>query len=224
MQFYNGDLLLKEVLPPTTPQATLIFLHGLGGRNEDCLTVLKELERIAGLNLYMVLPQAQSMPITINNGLRMSAWYDILDLERRDKMDFVGIANAVQQILAIIAAIKQNPVLATKKIILAGFSQGAVISLATMLAQPGLLSAVAALSGYLPLAPNDLNNATVATPIFMAHGDADQVISYAIGYNAYIALKNANYKLSWHRYAMDHSICHNELKDLANWLQQLIFA
>lgn len=214
----TDNLTIQEIESPN-PQAVLIMLHGLGGSNLNLLPLANEIQNVSQLSLHIILPQAPIMPVTINNGLQMPAWYDILSLQRNGNIDLNGIGCSSQKIWNIILTVRQHSILGTKKIFLAGFSQGAVISLATMLAYHRELSGIIALSGYLPF--KDIPPARDdAIPIFMAHGTEDDIVDYTSGYTAYSALKNANYPVNWHQYPIAHTISRTEIKDLSTWLVQ----
>lgn len=218
MSHHTTEPLLIQEIPASNPQAVLILLHGLGGNSNDLIPLAHDLVKITKLDLHIILPQAPSLAVTINQGLVMPAWYDINSLHKSGHVDYNGIAQSVAKIWQLIAGLQHNTALKQKKLILGGFSQGAVISLATMLSYPGELNAILSLSGYLPF--DNIALAEHATPIFMAHGTLDDVVAYDAGYNAYSALKKANYAVTLQQYNMAHTICRAEIKDLGQWLMQ----
>lgn len=153
----------------------------------------------------------------------MRAWYDIYALNNIGKVDTAGIANSVAAIHDLIDREVSRGV-ETKDIILAGFSQGAVIALTTGLDYPKPLAGIMALSGYLPQAEQVLASASAANrdmPIFIAHGTEDNIVPYALGKSAYAALKQAGYSTTWRSYPMEHSVCAQEISDISRWLQSV---
>lgn len=210
---------ILEINPSSPATAIIIWLHGLGATNEDFVSVAYDLERLTHLNIRFVFPQAPSMPVTINNGSIMPAWYDIHSFDQEGKIDHSGISASVHQIKILIEnELKKG--FPAKKIILAGFSQGAVIALSTLLSHPQSLGGVIALSGYLPHFTLPLAKHTI--PIFIGHGIEDTVVPYYFGEMAFESLKNANYPVTWHTYAMPHTVSEEEIYDISQWLQKIL--
>lgn len=211
----NAELI--EINPSRPATLSIIWLHGLGASSDDFVPVAHQLHHLTGLALRFVFPQAPSRPVTINNGAIMPAWYDIRSFERDGELDTKGIELSVQQINLLI---KQEIMLGLNadKIILAGFSQGAVVALSTLLAHPERLGGAIALSGYLPYTKIPSNH---ATPIFIGHGTADDIVPYTLGQAAYHALTHANYPVTLRSYTMPHSVCDQEIRDIAGWLNGL---
>ncbi len=207
-----------ELNPATTATTSILWLHGLGARNDDFLPLAKQLQQLTGLALRFVFPQAPLRAITVNNGYVMPAWYDLASFDREGAIDHAGIHLSVQQINALIEKEKQRG-FNSSTIFVAGFSQGAVIALATLLADSQPLGGIIALSGYLPQLK--LSPAKHATPIFLAHGLHDEVIPARYGEAAFESLKNANYAVKWHSYPMPHAVCEDEIDDLAKWLRDI---
>lgn len=208
------SLAIIELEPQPPAQAVIIWLHGLGASNQDFVPVATELQQLVALSLRFVFPQAPSQPVTINNGYIMPAWYDITSLGKEGDIDHLGIQRSVTAINQLIEHELQRG-FASKNIFLAGFSQGAVIVLSTLLSYPQPLGGIIALSGYLPLAAPP---AKFLTPIFLAHGIEDTVVPYIYAEAAAENLQKAHYPVDWHRYAMAHSVCGQEVHDLAQWL------
>ena len=167
-----------------------------------------------------MFPDAPVMPITINSGYEMRAWYDIVAPDLHGNVDHSGIQQSVRDVHQLI----QNEVdrgIAPANIILAGFSQGAVMALTTGLCYPQRLGGLIALSGYLPLMDDVFEQATPAnnqTPIFIAHGTEDALVPYVLGKAVYVALEQAGYPVTWHSYPMQHTVCLEEVKDMSVWL------
>lgn len=214
----NTELLPTIEINSSQPAvASLIWLHGLGASGDDFVPVAAELQQLINLPLRFVFPQAPLRPVTINNGHVMPAWFDITSLDKSGEIDHAGIAISVEQTQALIKK-EQQKGFASNQIILAGFSQGAVIALNTLLVSPEKLGGVIALSGYLP--NQDLPQPKHPVAIFIGHGLNDEIVPYVFGQATYEALKKAGYPTTWHTYPMRHSVCDMEIQDIAGWLKQ----
>ncbi len=200
------------------PQYSIIWLHGLGADGEDFVPIADELVLPAAVRY--IFPHAPMRPVTINGGFVMRAWYDIAGRGLAAQQDREGICASQSFVEALIAhEVAQGIV--PHKIFLAGFSQGGAIALHTALRQARSLGGVLALSAYLPLAeevPRELLEQTKATPVFMAHGRNDPVVPYALGVTSRDALIGFGYRVEWHEYVMEHSVCEEELRDIQAWL------
>jgi phospholipase/carboxylesterase len=209
-----------EINPSATAIGTVIMLHGLGADGNDFAPIVAELNVLNHLPLRFVFPNAPQRAITINNGYVMPAWYDITSLEIQQRADRAGVAESVKQLTQLIVHEKSLGI-SDHNIILAGFSQGAVIALATGIYYPEKLGGILALSGYLPFSEAELENTSQInhqTPIFMGHGKQDKMVPYSLGEAAYSTLKKLKFNVRWHDYAMAHSVCQQELQDIAAWL------
>ncbi len=212
-----------EINPSSSPIGSIIWLHGLGADGSDFVPVVQELKLPATLPLRFVFPNAPTLPVTINNGYHMPAWYDIVSFSIDQQADEAGIALSSQKIRALIEH-EKNRGLPAEKIILAGFSQGAVMALTTGLTYPERLGGMIALSGYLPRADEILQQATIANqsiPIFIGHGLEDSIVPYLLGKNAFQLLKKNNDAVEWHAYAMQHSVCAEEIVDIRAFLMRI---
>lgn len=208
------------------PKHSIIWLHGLGADGNDFVPIVDELNLPVAVRY--IFPHAPMRPVTINGGFVMRAWYDITSqppsaLTRTGSdshQDAAGIRASQTAVEALIAQEVENGI-APNNIILAGFSQGGAIVLHTALRQTAPLGGVMALSTYLPLAAsaqNEILACTHATPIFMAHGRSDPVIPFTLGAASREALQEHGYAVEWHEYAMQHSVCIEELRDIETWL------
>lgn len=212
-----------EINPAQPAIGTVILLHGLGADGNDFTSVVPELALPAHMPLRFVFPNAPIRAVTINNGYRMPAWYDINSLEIDKRADFNGIATSVKQIEKLIAHEEKSGI-PCNKIVLAGFSQGAVIALRTGLNFPQPLAGILALSGYLPTSDINLaetSRANLATPIFVGHGTEDRVVPHFLGQAAYDFLKQSGYAATFHSYPMTHSVSPQEIQDISAWLQKI---
>lgn len=200
------------------PQHSIIWLHGLGADGQDFVPIADELE--LPVPVRYIFPHAPMRPVTINGGSVMRAWYDIASQSIDAQQDAAGIRGSQLLVEALIAQ-EMSHGIAPGNIFLAGFSQGGAIALHTALRQTDPLGGVLALSSYLPLADSAVREmlaSTRATPIFMAHGRSDPVIPYALGAVSRDALLELGYAVEWHEYAMQHSVCKEELGDIEAWL------
>jgi len=206
------------------PTAAVIWLHGLGASGDDFAAIVPELDLTGCRPIRFVFPHAPVMPVTINNGYAMPAWYDIFapDLVRRE--DAAGIARSELAIEALIAHEVARGIPA-RNIVLAGFSQGCAMTLHAGLRHPERLAGLMALSGYLPLAGTleaERHAANADTPIFMAHGTADPVVVLPRAEASRQALEALGYKVQWHTYPMPHSVHPQEIADISRFLQQVL--
>ena len=215
-----------EVESGQNPEFSIIWMHGLGDEGRSFISLVKELDLSRTGAIRFIFPDAPMMPVTINNGYVMRAWYDVSfgDLEGKTKQaDEKGVRASQAEIEKLIAREVARGV-AANKIVIAGFSQGGAIALQTGLRHTHKLAGIMALSCYLPLADKftaEANAANRDTSIFMAHGRMDPVVTYARATESRNILQNSGYKLDWHEYAMPHSVCGEEVEDIASWLRQV---
>lgn len=220
MQTPIQPLATLEIAPSNHIDYSVIWLHGLGADGHDFAPLVNE------LNLpktRFILPHAPHMPVTINNGYVMPAWYDIFGLDSASSQDEHGIGQTQMQIEALIARERERGI-AAEHIMLAGFSQGGAVALHTALHHPQQLGGVMALSTYLPL-KTQLNKETAEAnrrlPIFMAHGSFDQVIAIETGKASAEFLEQRGYQIAWHEYDMGHSVCAEELIDIRAFMSRI---
>ncbi|MCG6877464.1 MAG: alpha/beta hydrolase fold domain-containing protein [Betaproteobacteria bacterium] len=210
-----------EIETAPDPQASVIWLHGLGADGHDFEPIPHELD-LAPATVRFVFPHAPMMPVTINQGFVMRAWYDIVatDLGRRE--DEAGI-RASQAALEELVARERERGIPARRIVLAGFSQGGAIALQTGLRHPERLAGIMALSCYVPIASTVAGEAHAANrdvPIFMAHGDLDPVVPIARARESRALLEGLGYPVEWHEYRMPHSMCVEEIAQLGAWLRR----
>jgi phospholipase/carboxylesterase len=206
------------------PTAAIIWMHGLGADGNDFVPLVQELEYTGLPAIRFVFPHAETMPVTINNGYVMRAWYDITGAELTRREDENGLRASQQKIEALIAREKERGIPASK-IILAGFSQGCAMTLQTGLRHPEKLAGMLCLSGYLPLADKVASERTpesLQVPIFMAHGRQDPVVPFIRAEQSRDVLKGLGYKIEWHEYMMQHSLCIDEVRDVNAWLRKVL--
>jgi phospholipase/carboxylesterase len=213
---------LVELQTTAAPERAVIWLHGLGADGYDFVPVVRELEALGAPPARFVFPHAPMMPVTINNGFVMRAWYDIrtADLARRE--DEPTIRASQQAIEEMIGREVQRGI-ARRHIVLAGFSQGAAIALQTGLRQAEPLAGLLALSGYLPLAEtlaHERHPASAAVPVLMAHGADDPVVPIARAIQSRDLLASLGYDIDWRQYPMQHAVCAEELEAIAAFLRR----
>ena len=212
-----------EIETGKPPQAAVIWLHGLGADGHDFEPIVPELGLPAAKPVRFIFPNAPQRPVTINMGMRMRAWYDILQMGGGAE-DEAGIREAQAQIEVLISR-EAGRGIRHDKIVLAGFSQGGAIALQTALRQREHLAGVMALSTYLPLAKTlekERSPANSHLPIFMAHGQHDNMIGIDRALQTRYALQTLGYAVEWHEYPMPHSVCPQEIADIAAFLLRLL--
>jgi phospholipase/carboxylesterase len=218
--------LLEHVTIDTSdnPEISVIWLHGLGADGNDFVPIVRELD-LAGLpGIRFIFPHARTIPVTVNGGYVMRAWYDITgaDLVRRE--DENGLRASQEEVEAFIAREKARGVPASR-IVLAGFSQGCAMTIQTGLRHPEPLAGMLCLSGYAPLADKlaaERTEASLATPIFMAHGRHDNVVTFSRAEQSRDLLVSLGYQVEWHEYTMQHSVCLEEVQAISAWLKKVL--
>ena len=213
-----------ELETAPNPTAAVIWLHGLGADGNDFVPIIPELKLSGCPGIRFIFPSAPSMPVTVNGGYVMPAWYDIIGRSLTDQEDAAGISKSASSIVELIEK-EAGRGIAYDKIILAGFSQGCAMALHIGLRFPHKLAGIIALSGYLPLAMTanlEKHLANSTTPIFMAHGTYDPVVSLDRAQASHAALEKMAYSVDWNEYPMEHSVNHEELMDISRFLQQVL--
>jgi phospholipase/carboxylesterase len=215
-----------EIETAPDPSASIIWLHGLGADGNDFVPIVPELKLAPALAVRFVFPHAPVRRVTINNGAAMRAWYDISSADLNNRADIAGVRQSQTEIEALIAREKSRGIAASRTV-LAGFSQGGVIALHTALRHQERLAGAIALSTYLVLAdklPEEAAAANRGLPIFMAHGTADPVVRFEWGDTSRRALAANGYRVDWHTYRMEHSVCMEEIQAIGAWLVQTLAA
>ena len=216
-----------EIETGPRPAASVIWMHGLGADGNDFVPIVRELDLTGTPPIRFVFPHAPMRPVTINNGFVMRAWYDVSldDLEGRSRRaDENGVRNSQEAIARLIER-EIGRGIASRHIVLAGFSQGGAIALQTGLRYPRELAGIMALSTYVPLAetlPREAASANLRAPIFMAHGTHDPLVPYAMGSGSRELLGKLGYEVEWHDYPMQHAVCLEEVRDISAWLRRVL--
>lgn len=206
-----------------TPTACVIWMHGLGADGNDFVPIVDELE-LPAAPIRFVFPHAPMQPVTINGGYVMRAWYDVVstDFDRRE--DEGGVRGSQTSIEVLIAREAQRGV-DSRRIVLAGFSQGGAIALFAGLRHRRPLAGIMALSTYMPVLGKfaaEREAANQAVPILQAHGALDPVIPIAHAAKSRDALRALGYTVDWQEYPMPHSVCPEEIEHIGTWLRQVL--
>jgi phospholipase/carboxylesterase len=212
-----------EIETSPTPDATVIWLHGLGADGSDFVPVVPALE-LGGLAVRFVFPHAPMRPVTINGGYVMRAWYDILGMELDRREDEAGVRDSGRIVDGLVLRERERGI-AQARIVLAGFSQGGAIALHAGLRSPARLAGILALSCYVPIAAALAGERTPANrdvPIFLAHGTLDPVVPYRAGQRARELLENLDYAVEWHEYRIEHTVSLEEVADIGGWLRRVL--
>lgn len=205
---------------PTTHTSTIIWLHGLGDSGFGHEPIAQEMSLPDSLGVSFIFPHAKEIPVTVNGGMTMPAWYDILEMDIGRKIDEHGLEESSQQISALIQQ-EISKGIAPENILIAGFSQGGAVALHTALKFPVKLGGIIAMSTYLG-APSVLQTSTshinASIPIYWGHGTHDPVVPLALAKESMQTLNNNGYTVSYSEYPMEHSIHPSEIQDIKQWI------
>jgi phospholipase/carboxylesterase len=213
-----------EINPDSAPQASIIWLHGLGADGNDFAPLIPQLGIVDPLAVRVVLPHAPRRAVTINNGMVMRAWYDISAADFRAFEDEPGIHDSARLLGALIQREIEHGVPA-ERILLAGFSQGGAVVLHTGLRYPQRLGGILVLSAYLPLAaslPAERSAANADIPIMLAHGRQDPVVPMPWAMRSRDYLEQLGYTVEWRDYPMPHAVCAQEIGDIRDWIVKVL--
>lgn len=212
-----------EVETSPNPDASIIWLHGLGADGSDFLPIVPQLQLPTTLAVRFIFPHAPSMPVTINAGVMMPAWYDIDNTSLAGRQDSAGILHSAQQIQQLIQR-EVTRGIAASRIILAGFSQGGALALYVGIRQTQPLAGILALSCYTLLADtmNVVTCTAASTPIMIAHGRHDDVVDISLGEQSVQYLLKRGLTPQWHTYPMAHAVCDDEIDDISIWIQRCL--
>ena len=212
------------VEPEQTARAAVVWLHGLGADGHDFEPVVPELRLPRALAVRFVFPTAPAIPVTINGGMRMPAWYDILEMTIDRRVDERQLLASAAAVSALIDREIENGI-DSRAIVLAGFSQGGAVALQAGLSYPKPLAGLMALSTYFATAasikPDPANS---GVPVLVAHGTHDPVVPEALGKRAHAMLLERGYRAEYRNYPMQHGVCAEEIADISRWLQAVLQA
>jgi phospholipase/carboxylesterase len=218
----NSALPYVEVNPKQAAKAVVIWLHGLGDSGNGFAPIVPELKMPESLAVRFIFPHAPVRAVTINNGMKMRAWYDITSLDFNHRADSQGVKESA----ALVEQLIENEMskgIPAEKIVLAGFSQGGVIALHLGTRIKQKLAGIMSLSSYMcepEKLSSEAHDANKSTPIFVAHGQHDDVVPVFMGSAARQVLEGNHYPVEWHEYQMQHNVCVQELNDISTWLQR----
>ena len=219
----TGTLLpYAEVNPSEQHESVVIWLHGLGDSGNGFAPIVPELNLPDDHKIRFVFPHAPIRPVTINNGMPMRAWYDIKTMDFNNRADLEGVLESAHEVERLLNAEIEKGIPA-EKIVLAGFSQGGVIAYHLGLRLDKSLAGILALSTYMckpEQLGNEAHDANRNTPIFVGHGQDDEVVPMSMGKAAFEVLEKNNYQAQWQEYPMQHNVCLQELKDISAWLKE----
>jgi len=220
------SLVLESVERETAPApvASVIWLHGLGADGYDFDPIVPQLRLPGGPEVRYVFPHAPVRPVTLNGGVEMRAWFDIVAIQRGAPDDEAGIRESAAGIVGLIRREAERGIPA-HRVVLAGFSQGGALALHVGLRHPETLAGIIALSTYLPLQATlaaETHAANRETPIFMAHGSLDPVVPAAAGEESCAWLQAQGYDVTFKSYVMPHAICPEEVEDVRRWLGRVL--
>ena len=213
-----------EIDPPLPARAAVIWLHGLGADGHDFEGVVPQLGLPADAAVRFLFPHAPEMPVTLNNGYVMRAWYDLYSLDLSGGEDEAGIRASEARLRALVEREVARGI-PLERIVLAGFSQGGAVVLHTGLRYQQRLGGIMALSTYLPLRAKvheERRAESAETPVFVAHGQFDSVIPERAGRHAAETLSEWGMKCDYHSHPMDHSVCPEELEQIRDWLVRVL--
>jgi phospholipase/carboxylesterase len=213
-----------EVNPKQKARAAVIWLHGLGDSGNGFAPIVPDLKISEALAVRFIFPHAPIRPVTVNNGMKMRAWYDIVSMDFNNRADSEGVKESATLVQQLIETEIANGIPANK-IVLAGFSQGGVIALHLGTRIEHTLAGIMSLSSYMSepeKLANEAHQANKNTPLFVGHGQQDDVVPMFMGHSASQVLSANHYQVEWHEYQMQHNVCMQELNDISSWLHKVL--
>lgn len=208
-----------EIEPGTDADASVIWLHGLGADGHDFEPIVPELNLPASCAVRFIFPHAPSIPVTINNGYVMPAWYDIVEMDIDRKVDVQQLDRSAKAIQAIIEYEIERGI-KSERIVLAGFSQGGAVAYKLALNYEKPLAGLLIMSSYIATEDTfQWHEANRSIPIQIFHGLTDPVVPEFLGEKAYSTLSTKGYEANYKTYPIEHSVCVEEIKDISTWLQ-----
>ncbi len=208
-----------ELETSPTPDSTVIWLHGLGADGNDFAPIVPELNLPVELGIRFIFPHAPTIPVTVNGGFVMPAWYDILEMDIDRKVDIAGLMASAKEIHAFISR-ELDRGIDSKRIVIAGFSQGGAVAYQAALSHEKQLGGLLAMSTYLATADIiEYSEINKTIPIKIQHGTHDPVVPEQLGHKAKVQLTKQGYSVSYQNYPMEHSVCPEQIGDISAWLQ-----
>ncbi len=207
-----------EIEPKQTAVASVIWLHGLGASGHDFEPVVPELQLPADLPVRFVFPHAPNIPVTVNGGMVMPAWYDILAMDIDRKVDESGVLASADAVDALIERELARGI-PSSRIIIAGFSQGGAVAYQCALRHPKPLAGLLTLSTYMAM-PVSPSNANAQLPVMVCHGSRDPVVPEQLGQRAVASLKAMGLNPEYRSYPMEHMVCLEQIRDIGEWIRE----
>ena len=209
--------------PPAPAASCVIWLHGLGADSSDFCSIIHEFNLPADHHTRFIFPDAPLRSITINGGMQMRGWYDITNMDFNQRQDQNGVLASAELVWQLLAEQVQSGI-KSENIIIAGFSQGAALSFYSGLCCPQKIAGIVALSGYVPISAHfkaQHSEVNLTTKIFQAHGLYDPVVSFHFGEQSHKLLQELGYNVSFNTYAMEHTLCTQEIDDIAQFIKEV---
>ncbi|ABM04327.1 Carboxylesterase [Psychromonas ingrahamii 37] len=211
-----------EVQPKLTANAAVIWLHGLGADGHDFEAIVPELNLPEDLAIRFIFPHAPSIPVTINSGLKMPAWYDILEMSIERQVDLNGLNSSAKLIQALIDREIERGIPASR-IVIAGFSQGGAVAYQAALTYAQPLAGLLTMSTYFATKDSiKLSEKNKNLNIEIMHGSRDPVVDPSLGKQALDSLTKMGFQPSYKSYTMEHSVCAAQITDISAWLVGLL--
>ena len=214
-----SDLLrCVEIEPSAQATASVIWLHGLGASGHDFESIVPELQLPAGLAVRFIFPHAPQIPVTVNGGMVMPAWYDILAMDIDRKVDEAGVLASADAVDALIEREIARGI-PSERILIAGFSQGGAVAYQAALRHPQPLAGLLTLSTYMAM-PVPPSQANAALPVMICHGSMDPMVPEQLGQRAAATLTELGYSPQYKSYPMEHMVCLEQIRDIGQWLTE----
>ena len=212
----------KEFPSGRDVKASIIWLHGLGADGNDFAPIVPQLNLSFDFGIRFIFPHAPSIPVTINNGYVMPAWYDIKQMDVDRHVDVEQLRESATWVHNLIEReIKRG--IPTEKIIVAGFSQGGAVSFEAAFTYAKPLAGIMALSTYFATSKTiKMNSIHQSIPIMICHGALDPVVPESLGKKSLSTLTKLGFKVEYHSYQMEHSVCPEEIKDIGEWISKIL--
>ena len=208
-----------ELETGSKPDSSVIWLHGLGADGNDFAPIVPALRIPDDLNIRFIFPHAPSIPVTVNGGMVMPAWYDIFEMDIDRKVDIPGLMQSATEINAFIDQEIARGI-SSKRIIIAGFSQGGAVAYQVVLSSDKPLAGLLAMSTYFATSDTiKLGESNKIIPIKIQHGTHDPVVPESLGKQATTKLVKLGYSVSYQNYPMEHAVCPEQIDDISDWIQ-----
>jgi phospholipase/carboxylesterase len=220
----NEQISAIKINTTLNPSASVIWLHGLGADGNDFVDIIPKLNLPSELGIRFIFPHAPVRPITLNGGYKMRAWFNVFALDDKAPLDEDGILES-QKIIDQLILQEINSGIASDRIVLAGFSQGAAMSLFCGLCNTHKLAGIISLSGFLPFITgftDRLNSANLNIPILMLHGTLDNIVPINWAEASFAKLNKLGCLVDWHTYQAQHNVCSDDISTISKWLQNTL--